>query len=248
MGQRHSYTCFAHETDSRRPGGPQKRMKGYTKPREDIICEFPPHHRASFAPQANKHRQARAYSLSQGTPKDGSRGALCSAPLCQKDRTSRCFFVYGREKDYMTIMRHAASPLLSLCLFVPSAHHAFLVAPPLLPAAAPARATTAAASATLRTTMRVCGIESTPNPSSFKFDLDQSLSHHGGSGAAGATKGFTYNSSGGTAGGDQQQAPAPILRVLELQGVESVYALGDWLCVNKKPSAKWDAIVRLSPV
>ncbi|CAM9723487.1 unnamed protein product [Scytosiphon promiscuus] len=86
--------------------------------------------------------------------------------------------------------------------------------------------------------MRVCGIESTPNPSSFKFDLDQSLGHR--SGAAGATKGFTYSSVG--AAGDQQ-APEPILRVLELQGVESVYALGDWLCVNKKPSAKWDAIV-----
>lgn len=139
----------------------------------------------------------------------------------------------------MTIMNHAA--VLSLCLLVPSAHQAFFVAPPpLLPATTSIRATTAAVVSTrTRATMRVRGIESTPNPSSFKFDLDQSLAHR--SGTAGATKGFTYSSTGAAA---DQQAPEAIRGVLELQGVESVYALGDWLCVNKKPSAKWDAIVR----
>lgn len=81
--------------------------------------------------------------------------------------------------------------------------------------------------------MRVSGIESTPNPSSFKFDLDQCIKPVG-SGAP--VKGVTYTSS--TAG-----TPEQIRRVLELQDVESVYALADWLCVNKKPSAKWDAIV-----
>lgn len=82
--------------------------------------------------------------------------------------------------------------------------------------------------------MRVSGIESTPNPSSFKFDLDQCIKP----GTAGSpVKGVTYTSS--TAAG----VPEQIRRVLELEDVESVYALADWLCINKKPSAKWDAIV-----
>lgn len=78
-------------------------------------------------------------------------------------------------------------------------------------------------------TMRVSGIESTPNPSSFKFDLDEKMQ--------GSAKGVTYTYA------TKAQAPDPVQRVLELDGVDSVYALGDWLCLNKIPSAKWDAIV-----
>ena len=77
--------------------------------------------------------------------------------------------------------------------------------------------------------MRVAGIESTPNPLSFKCDLDEKM--HG------SAKGITYTST------TALSAPEPVQRVLELGGVESVYALGDWLCLNKVPSAKWDAIV-----
>lgn len=77
--------------------------------------------------------------------------------------------------------------------------------------------------------MRVSGIESTPNPLSFKFDLDEKM--HG------SAKGITYTPKTAVS------APEPVQRVLELAGVESVYALGDWLCLNKAPSAKWDAIV-----
>ncbi len=79
--------------------------------------------------------------------------------------------------------------------------------------------------------MKVSGIESTPNPSSFKFDLDSSLSTEN------TTRGITYYA------GSAADAPEIIRRVLEHPDVESVYALSDWLCVNKKPSAKWDAIV-----
>lgn len=82
--------------------------------------------------------------------------------------------------------------------------------------------------------MRVSGIESTPNPSSFKFALDQCIKPES---EGSPVKGVTYTSS--TAAG----VPEQIRRVLELEDVESVYALADWLCVNKKPSAKWDAIV-----
>lgn len=91
------------------------------------------------------------------------------------------------------------------------------------------------AQATTAATMRVSGIESTPNPSSFKFDLDQNIveSSEKGNGV----RGITYTA------GAAMGAPASIKRVLDLAGVESVYALGDWLCLNKAPSAKWDAIV-----
>lgn len=91
--------------------------------------------------------------------------------------------------------------------------------------------------------MRVSGIESTPNPSSFKFDLDQTL-YGPGSGAT-ATRGITYSRA---AAQQQGGVPEAILRLLEIQGVDSVYALADWLCLNKKPSAKWDAIVSASSV
>lgn len=118
----------------------------------------------------------------------------------------------------------------------------FIVSPP--PATTTARGSAAAAWPMVPPTMRVSGIESTPNPSSFKFDLDQTL-YGPGSGAT-ATRGITYS----RAAVQQQQtgvpeAPEAILRLLEIQGVESVYALADWLCLNKKPSAKWDAIVSM---
>lgn len=79
-------------------------------------------------------------------------------------------------------------------------------------------------------TMRVSGIESTPNPCSFKFDLDEGI-------ASSTSRGITYSKR------NSAEASPEIHGLLELEGVESVYALADWLCLNKKPSAKWDAIV-----
>ncbi|CAN0337199.1 unnamed protein product, partial [Ectocarpus fasciculatus] len=113
----------------------------------------------------------------------------------------------------------------------------FAVSPP--PATTTARGSAAAGAWSMAPpTMRVSGIESTPNPSSFKFDLDQTL-YGPGSGAT-ATRGITYSRA---AAQQQGGVPEAILRLLEIQGVDSVYALADWLCLNKKPSAKWDAIV-----
>lgn len=57
-----------------------------------------------------------------------------------------------------------------------------------------------------------------------------------------STRGITYTPKS-AAKADGVLTPEPIRRVLELPGVESVYALGDWLCLNKVPSAKWDTIV-----
>lgn len=105
--------------------------------------------------------------------------------------------------------------LLTVALLVHHSAQAFFFAP-----------------STATTMMRVSGIESTPNPSSFKFDLDEKM--HG------AAKGVTYTST------TKAQAPDPVQLVLEIDGVDSVYALGDWLCLNKIPSAKWDAIVSVA--
>ena len=115
--------------------------------------------------------------------------------------------------------------MLMLAVDSPRNLRAFVFAPPALTKGA---ATTTTARAMM---MKVSGIESTPNPSSFKFDLDTSLSSDK------SLRGITYHA--GSAAG----APEIIRRVLEHPDVESVYALSDWLCVNKKPSAKWDAIV-----
>lgn len=111
----------------------------------------------------------------------------------------------------------------ALLLHVPG--EAFFVAP----LASTALKGRVAASTAMRAVMKVTGIESTPNPSSFKFTLDQCLGNQAGSTWSSATEG----------------APELLRPVLELADVESVYALSDWLCVNKKPSAKWDAIVSL---
>lgn len=56
-----------------------------------------------------------------------------------------------------------------------------------------------------------------------------------------SSRGITYTASAAAA--DSVLTPEPVKKVLELPGVESVYALGDWLCLNKLPSAKWDTIV-----
>lgn len=133
---------------------------------------------------------------------------------------------------HMLRMETRLFAVASLLLPLSSRAFFFVSPPPSMIAMGKSRAkitATGTATATIMPKMRVSGIESTPNPSSFKFDLDEKM--HGSS------KGVTYTVKTG------QGAPEPIQRVLELEGVESVYALGDWLCLNKAPSAKWDKIV-----
>lgn len=122
----------------------------------------------------------------------------------------------------MTIMKETALLALISALLLPG--EAFFVSPLATTAALKGASTS---STVERTAMKVTGIESTPNPSSFKFTLDQCLGNQAGSTWSTSTEG----------------APELLRPVLDLTDVESVYALSDWLCVNKKPSAKWDAIV-----
>ncbi|CAN0282011.1 unnamed protein product [Pylaiella littoralis] len=136
----------------------------------------------------------------------------------------------------MTNMKNTEIILLSMsaALLLPSAQAFFFIAPPARAAVAIKGSSAAGAAMMPRTMMRVSGIESTPNPSSFKFDLEKSIAPET---SGSVVRGITYTSSTAAA------APEQIRRVLELEGVESVYSLADWLCVNKKPPAKWDAIV-----
>eukprot|EP00903_Cladosiphon_okamuranus_P014534 g13481.t1 len=127
----------------------------------------------------------------------------------------------------MTMIMQETAALIS-ALLLPA--EAFFVSPPATATATALKGGAAVSSAVTLPTMKVTGIESTPNPGSFKFTLDQCLGNPAGS---------TWSTGSGTTEG----APELLRPVLELTDVESVYSLSDWLCINKKPSAKWDAIV-----
>lgn len=76
----------------------------------------------------------------------------------------------------------------------------------------------------------VRSIESTPNPSSFKLNLDRPL-------IAGAGKTYVNE--------DDGDCPEAIRAILRIDGIESVYAMPDWVCLNKISSGmyKWDSIL-----
>jgi hypothetical protein len=76
----------------------------------------------------------------------------------------------------------------------------------------------------------VRSIESTPNPSSFKVNLDTTL-------ISGA--GRTYVNE------DDGDCPEAIRDILRIDGIESVYAMPEWVCLNKLSSStyKWDSIL-----
>ena len=75
-------------------------------------------------------------------------------------------------------------------------------------------------------------IESTPNPSSFKLCLDQSI-------LSGPGQTF-FNAY-------QAECPEAVKSILATPGMESVYAMTDWVCVNKLPSSaySWDDLLPL---
>ncbi len=74
--------------------------------------------------------------------------------------------------------------------------------------------------------------EATPNPDARKFVLAFSL----GKGSQ------TYVASGGASGADAAEAPEGIKDVLALDGVESVFQLGDFVTVNKTREADWSGL------
>jgi hypothetical protein len=75
-------------------------------------------------------------------------------------------------------------------------------------------------------------IESTPNPLSFKLDLDQVIL---------SGPGQTFYSP------SQEGCPESVKAILLLKGIENVYAMPDWVCVNKLPSNSypWDEVLPL---
>jgi Scaffold protein Nfu/NifU N terminal/HEAT repeats len=76
----------------------------------------------------------------------------------------------------------------------------------------------------------VQSIESTPNPSSFKISLDEPI-------LSGSGQTFLE--------ADQIGCPEAINTILRINGIESVYAMPDWICVTKLPknSYNWGNIL-----
>lgn len=81
--------------------------------------------------------------------------------------------------------------------------------------------------------MKLVSIEPTPNPNSMKLNLDESLPQ----GTA-----VTYRPEG------KAHYPEAIQRLLEIPGVQSLYHAGDFLAVQRVPSASWEALLTLARV
>ena len=76
--------------------------------------------------------------------------------------------------------------------------------------------------------MRLLSIEPTPNPNSMKLNLDESL-----------PKGIatTYRPEG------KSHYPPGIQQLLSIPGVQSLYHAGDFLAVQRVPSAPWETLL-----
>jgi hypothetical protein len=83
----------------------------------------------------------------------------------------------------------------------------------------------------------ILGIESTPNPSSFLINLSRPLA--GLISLAGSLRGNTYSATAASA------APDEICSILQIDGIDSVYAMAKILTINKKASAKWESVLPL---
>ena len=78
----------------------------------------------------------------------------------------------------------------------------------------------------------VKSIDSTPNPLSFKLSLDQLI-------LSGPAQTFLSKF--------QEGCPESVQNILALEGMDSVYVMPDWVCVNKLPASKysWDELLPL---
>ncbi len=76
--------------------------------------------------------------------------------------------------------------------------------------------------------MKLVSIEPTPNPNSMKLNLDESL-------PKGVT--VTYRPEG------KANYAEGIQRLLEIPGVQSVYHAGDFMAIQRAPSAAWEGIL-----
>lgn len=77
--------------------------------------------------------------------------------------------------------------------------------------------------------MRLTSIETTPNPNSMKLNLDEDL---------GAAKTYSAENKSG--------CPELVEKLLEIDGLQSVFVCHDFLTLNKDPRADWKAILEKS--
>lgn len=87
----------------------------------------------------------------------------------------------------------------------------------------------------------VTEIESTPNPSSFIVKLSEPLV--GMEDYEGSLKGKTFRKTKTVQGSASQ--PLQVASILNIEGIESVYAMATALTINKHVSAKWEYILPL---
>ena len=74
--------------------------------------------------------------------------------------------------------------------------------------------------------MRLTSVETTPNPNSMKLNLDESL---------GAPVTYTHAQRG--------NCPEPVERLLEIEGIKSVFVCHDFITLNRDPTAEWRPIL-----
>ena len=76
--------------------------------------------------------------------------------------------------------------------------------------------------------MKLLSIETTPNPNSMKFNLDERL-------ANGVSITYTHENIG--------DGPAYIDKILAIPGVRSVFRVADFMAIQRKPAAGWEDIL-----
>lgn len=74
--------------------------------------------------------------------------------------------------------------------------------------------------------MHLTSIETTPNPNSMKLNVDQSVGQS-----------TTYDKS------NSAECPEVVARILQIEGVQSVFACQNFLTVNRDPRFHWQAIL-----
>jgi len=80
--------------------------------------------------------------------------------------------------------------------------------------------------------MRITSIETTPNPNSMKLNLDESVG-----------KAVTYTSE------ERAGCPQALVRILDIEGVKSIYLCNDFITLNRDPRADWkDVLAEVSGV
>lgn len=76
--------------------------------------------------------------------------------------------------------------------------------------------------------MKVLAVQPTPNPNSMRVELDFELP---------MSESYNYKKR------DVENAEQPAKSVLEVEGVEGVYHVMNFMAVERDPSVEWDVII-----